>query len=327
MAADPWGDLGEHRSFLACVGSRERSWLRLAGVLAAGGALALIALGAVMLLVLGLAALITWAASGGEVSIVDAVGRFSDTGRTGRTLQGYSYELASVGMGSIAAALAFVLVAARLYQRPLRTFLTSAAHFRWRLVLLGLAISLPIVGGSVALDYLGADAPQAAPIFSPGAAWWARAVYVAAACGFLCLAALAEEILFRGWLLQQTYAFVRNVALLLTINGLLFSAVHFDPSPGPFLIRAAMGAAWSWVVLRTGGLEFALGAHLANNLMVSLFIKPVTFAPVVRQPIDYRELAVQVASLALMVVIVEALIRSRSLPDLSARRQSSQETS
>jgi len=244
--------------------------------------------------------------------MTEAINILTDFGRTGRTLQSYAFEPALAGLSSFTAAWTFIAVAARIDRRSRLSFLTVAPRFRWRLVCLGLAVATPILGVSVIMAYLTGDAAQP-PILTPGVPVWARLTYVAASAVFLCLAALAEEMLFRGWLLQQTAVFVRRVALLLALNGLLFSLAHADPNLGSFLIRAAMGAAWAWVVLRTGGLEFALGAHLANNLLVSLFVKPVSLAPIVVRPVDYLEITIEVVGLALIVGAVEWLVRTRAM--------------
>jgi hypothetical protein len=71
--------------------------------------------------------------------------------------------------------------------------------------------------------------------------------------------------------LQVTGAFTRNALLLCLINGVLFSAIHLDFDPTSFTARVALGAAFTWTVLKLGGLEFAIGAHTANNVMIALF--------------------------------------------------------
>jgi membrane protease YdiL (CAAX protease family) len=93
------------------------------------------------------------------------------------------------------------------------------------------------------------------------------------------VAAAAEEVVFRGWLLKQMGAFTRNPALLIAINGLLFSAIHFDPNLDAFLVRLAMGVGLAWMTLRLGGIEFAIGAHAANNIVILLFIQPMSLKP------------------------------------------------
>jgi uncharacterized protein len=300
-------------SFLDAVGDRDRKWWRPVIVLGLGGLLGVVAIVISMLIVLGLSAVVVSQASHGAMSVSQAVAHLNDFGRTGRSLQSYVYELAVAGISSFAAAYAFLVVAARMAQRPILSFMTAASRFRWGVVGLGLLAAVPIIGASVLIGDLGPGPHDTPPLFQPGAAVWARIAYAGAAATCLCLAALAEEMLFRGWLLQQTYAFARNLFVLLAVNGVLFSAAHFDPSLGGFLIRVAMGAAWSWIVLRTGGLEFALGAHLANNLTISLFVKPVTFVIPPHRPIDYGEIALEVAGLALLVAVVEFLVRTRRI--------------
>lgn len=296
--------------FLLQADDGQARWWRVLQVLALGGLAGLLAASLVMLLVLVIAAGLM--AAGASVGVTEAIGVLTDFARTGRTLQSYIFELALAGLSSFTAAWTFIAVAARIERRPQLSFLTVAPRFRWRLVSLGLVVATPVLGVSVIIAYLTGDASQA-PVLTPGVPIWARLAYVAASAIFLCLAALAEEMLFRGWLLQQTSVYVGKVALLLAVNGLLFSLAHADPNLGSFLIRAAMGAAWAWVVLRTGGLEFALGAHLANNLMISLFIKPVSLAPIAARPFDYLELAIEVIGLALMVGVVEWLVRTRAM--------------
>jgi membrane protease YdiL (CAAX protease family) len=146
----------------------------------------------------------------------------------------------------------------------------------------------------------------------------ARGLYLAAAAFFLYLAALAEEMLFRGWALQQTGAFTRRLPLLLLINGVLFSLAHFDPDMAAFLSRAIMGMAWTWIVLRLGGVELAAGAHLANNLAICLFVRPVLFTPPPKEPFDVASVALEAATVAILVIAVEAALRR--WPSLAAGR-------
>ena len=114
---------------------------------------------------------------------------------------------------------------------------------------------------------------------------------------------------FRGWMLQQTSAFTRSIPVLLIVNGVLFSLVHGDPDPGAFVVRAAMGIGWCWIGLRLGGLEFATGAHLANNLAVTLFIQPLTLKLPTGEASDLRSVAVQLAIVGVTVAAVEYYVR------------------
>lgn len=82
----------------------------------------------------------------------------------------------------------------------------------------------------------------------------------------------AEELVFRGLLPQSLGQWLRHPALLAVASGLLFAIPHLlnpEALGEPWLALLAygsLGAVWSAAVLRTGGLEVALGAHLANNI-------------------------------------------------------------
>ena len=102
--------------------------------------------------------------------------------------------------------------------------------------------------------------------------------------------------------------------------GSLLKSIH--ESISGFLIRCLMGAGWAWIAIRTGGIEFTTGAHLANNLLVSLFVAPVSFAPQPSHGVDYASIAVEGAIILLLVAVVEAHLRRKPADDsLGAGRE------
>lgn len=208
-----------------------------------------------------------------------------------------------------AAALAFVAVAAGLCHRPMKRYAEASSRFRTRLLVTGLVLVGSVMAALVlASASLGADAP-ALPFLTLASTSLGRATYVACAIGLLVIAAAAEEVVFRGWLLKQCGAFTRNPMILMAVNGLVFAAIHFDPSPGAFLIRAAMGAGLTWMTLRTGGIELAIGAHAANNIIILLLIRPLSLTPETAQPLQAAAL---IGALGLGVgyaLLAEAVVR------------------
>ena len=97
----------------------------------------------------------------------------------------------------------------------------------------------------------------------------------------LMFAALAEEIIFRGWLLPalgRRYGWARGIGF----SGLLWAILHFfsDRYSGlgldgillrlvaRILFCVAMGAVLSWLVLRWGSLWPAVLAHYVYNVLV-----------------------------------------------------------
>jgi membrane protease YdiL (CAAX protease family) len=298
--------VGANSELLDHVRPEERSVRRLITILLLG-----VPLG-------GLAALLTGAAC--ILAACRLTGRSFDqlmamsTGAAAgaRGLLSYGFELSIAGLASIAFALALLLVAAKVQQRSAWTFLTTAPRLRGGLFVGGLVAGAVLVGGAVWIERLWSSQPPTPPILAPGADWGERAGYAALAAGFLFLAALAEEVLFRGWFVQQVAAWTRNLSIMLAVNGLVFSFVHFDPDLSGFIVRCLMGAGWAWIALRTGGIEFTTGAHLANNLLVSLFVVPVSFRPQPSAEVDVAGVAVEAGVIVLLVLVVEAWLRMRS---------------
>lgn len=291
------------------AGDAAGRWRPLALTLVVGGLAGFLTLFAAALLIFGLAAGVLSATSTPHLGVAQAFGVLSDFGRSGRSLVSYVFELSMAGVSSFAGAAAFLAVAARVERRPIRSFLTAAPAFRWRQLGLGLAVFMPVVLAAIVVSDLADPQAPTAPLLTPGASMSARLIYLVAATGCLYLAALAEEMLFRGWALQRTGAFTASVPVVLVVNGVLFSLAHFDPDAGAFLIRAVMGMGWAWIVLRLAGVELAAGAHLANNLAICLFSRPVLFTPPEAQPVDLASVAIELASIAVLVGLVEWALR------------------
>lgn len=149
------------------------------------------------------------------------------------------------------------------------------------------------------------------PLFDPSEPLDARLAYAGAAALGLLFAAAGEEIAFRGVLLRITAGLTRSLWLILLINGVLFSAVHWDPDPVAFVARAASGMVWCWAALRLGNLAFAIGAHLANNLFIALLLAPISEAALPGQGIPVEVLGLEAVSLLAVLIAVERLARRR----------------
>lgn len=302
----------ETPAFLAVVGPGERRWWRLLAVVLGGGGLAFL----VSVLVSGLA-LVSSAIAFAD----DLGGSFSAAIETltqahgGRPLTSYLAELSTIGLGFAAALAVFLMVASRVYGRPMMSFITAAGRFRWRAVAGGFLVAAPMILLVIGLEVQRSPPPQTAPLLRDETTG-AKLAYVAAAAVFLFLAAFAEEVVFRGWAQQQVRAFTRRLWIILLVPGVLFSLGHADPNPDAFLVRAAMGVAWGWIALRTDGVEFTTGAHLANNLMISFFLTPITFEPPKPLPFDFVSLGLELMVLMALIGVVEY---ARRRPQLGRR--------
>ena len=203
----------------------------------------------------------------------------------------------------------FVAVAAAVSGHDLKRYFTAAPAFRWRLLGLGLVLAMVALTPAVLTDRAMSGDAGAPPILSVASAWDGRMFYIAASA-LLIPAAIAEELVFRGWLMRQFAAFSRRPSLLVVGTGLAFSAVHLDFSPDGFITRAVMGAGLAYITLRLGGIELAAGVHAANNIMIVLFIQQLGPATAVgNATLTAGSLIADAAMLAGYVAIAEAIAR------------------
>ncbi len=154
-------------------------------------------------------------------------------------------------------------------ERETSTLFTSAAKFRWSLLwmsalvvgLLGLAVTLPFdpestqqisdrIARFTITDWLLLTAVYGVGIF---------------------VQASFEEVFIRGWLLQHLCRFIPSVLVAILVTSVIFSALHIGhPGWATYAATFAIGLVFGWSALRLNGLEAAMGAHIANNLIGAL---------------------------------------------------------
>jgi membrane protease YdiL (CAAX protease family) len=199
--------------------------------------------------------------------------------------------------------------------QPVKRWITSAPKFRWRLFLAGAALFGIVMAGALVLTMLTAPGTLAAPIFDVSQDVQMRVAYAGVLFIVLPVAAAFEEILCRGWLVQQTAAWTRNIFVILVLNAVIFSALHLDPDPGRNLSRMVVGVAFAWGALRLGGLEFSIGAHAVNNLMIALFASTLGKATEVAQASALGDVITDLCTTAAMVAAIELAARWKPLHD------------
>ena len=93
-----------------------------------------------------------------------------------------------------------------------------------------------------------------------------------AALGGLAIQTFAEEFVFRGYLTQGLLLATKRTIPAAIISGLLFGAVHI-PNGAPQAVSAALsGVVLALIAIRTGGIAFTYGQHLANNFFVAVVV-------------------------------------------------------
>lgn len=257
----------------------------------------------------GIVVFVAFAIAGGGVESTERLMAALGQGQPPAGLTQVSFVLALVAATNGGMALAFVGVAALLHHRRLLSYFSAAPRFRWRLTLLGLALFAAVIGPmvlvSAALDPKVAGAPILA--ISPGLS--GRLAYAVMVVVLFLVAAAAEELVFRGWLAKIVGAWFPDPRAVLVLSGLLFSAVHFDPNLDAFLMRLAMGVGLAWMTLRLGGIEFAVGAHAANNILILLFIQPMALKPEPPHAFPPETLVIAPLMLAGYVALAEIVAR------------------
>ena len=88
----------------------------------------------------------------------------------------------------------------------------------------------------------------------------------------------AEELFFRGYLVQAGSLISRKWIFLSIWSGVLFALPHFTnpevaANTGVVLLTFfVLGAFLTWISLKDGTIELAIGIHAANNLMAGLLV-------------------------------------------------------
>ena len=78
--------------------------------------------------------------------------------------------------------------------------------------------------------------------------------------------AVAEEIFFRGYLLQALGSLVAKPWFGVVVSAVVFALLHGTQNLPLFVDRLAFGLLAGLLVWRTGGLEAGIAAHMVNNV-------------------------------------------------------------
>jgi membrane protease YdiL (CAAX protease family) len=268
--AGVWGGL-RRSAFLADITARDRDPARIAAAVIGGACVGLVASVACWILVLVPYTFLIGLGREGLLGLGKVALMFKDADAHDLSITVLRLVESTATDGAFP--LAFVALAATITSRPFQHYVTAARRIRWRLVVVGLGLSVVTMAPLVIASRLSAGGPPA-PILDIAPSLAGRLVYVLAAL-LLIPSAAAEELMFRGWLMRQLAAFSHSPGVLVFATAIAFAAAHFDFSPDAFLTRTLMGAGFAYMTLRVGGIELATGAHAANNILFILFIEPL----------------------------------------------------
>ncbi|MEK5522790.1 CPBP family intramembrane glutamic endopeptidase [Heyndrickxia sp. FSL W8-0423] len=166
-------------------------------------------------------------------------------------------------------------VAARiLHRRSLKSFITPYRTIRWKQIIFGFSVTFSLLALFLIIDLISNPNDYYMQDFQLS--------------NFLLLILIsliltpvqttAEELLFRGFLLQFFAKFTKSPIVLSLIIGGIFGILHFsnpEMENGAFWIGVdyiVTGVILTYVTIKTNSLEATIGAHAANNVFISLFI-------------------------------------------------------
>jgi membrane protease YdiL (CAAX protease family) len=168
--------------------------------------------------------------------------------------------------------LATLLVVRFIHNRPVQTLITGEPRVRWKRIFVGGGIWFAIaalIATVEALLYPG----RYVLTFQPGE----LLVFVIFALILIPIQTSAEEVFFRGYLLQWIGLRLKNKWVLSVLNGLLFFLPH-TANPEMAVDSTLVGLGYfvfgfvfTLVTVQDNGMELALGVHAANNLFIALF--------------------------------------------------------
>ncbi|MDB5480667.1 MAG: Abortive infection protein [Caulobacteraceae bacterium] len=311
-----WAGLAES-AFLAGIDDRERDGARLATTVAGGVVLGLVAATCGMLLVMVAYAILIGEGTRGAAALAEVARAVADPQAVAPGLSVLRLVLATAVDGVFL--VVFVAFAAVMMRRPLHTYVTAAPRVRWRLLGVAMALSAAAMAPIVLAEHLLVAGGAEPPVMGVSALAGDRVAYALSAL-LLLPAAAAEELFFRGWLLRQTGAFLRRPAMLIGVTSLTFSAMHLDFNPDAFLTRALMGAGLAYMTLRLGGIEFAAGVHAVNNMLIVLFLQPLSLQQTEETGLSAFSLVEDLALIGGYVLITELVARFEPLRRLAGVR-------
>lgn len=168
--------------------------------------------------------------------------------------------------------LATLLAVRFIHARSVQTLITGEPRVRWERIFVGAGIWFAIAALIATVESLLYPGRYVLT-FQPGE----LVVFVIFALILIPIQTSAEEVFFRGYLLQWIGLRLKNKWVLSVLNGLLFFLPH-TANPEMAVDSTLVGLGYfvfgfvfTLVTVQDNGMELALGVHAANNLFIALF--------------------------------------------------------
>ncbi len=198
-----------------------------------------------------------------------------------------------------------------------RWLLSVGPGLRWRYLLVCLGVALVSLNGVLLLSQL---AVPERPVVGLQPGFWGFLVVILLTSP---LQAAAEEIFFRGYLMQALGSLVAQPWFGVVVSSVVFALLHGTQNLPLFVDRLAFGLLAAVLVWRTGGLEAGIAAHVANNVLAYLFAGATTGIAALKavREIGWLDALFDVGGFALFAVLAYLAFRAlrvRHTVDLTA---------
>jgi hypothetical protein len=176
-------------------------------------------------------------------------------------------------IGTISLLVSLFIAVRLVHQRPFLSLITPAPRVNWKRLAQGFAFFFVLVGV--------ASLVEAALYPGRYELTWAPAAFFKSLpllLVFVALQTTAEELVFRGYLMQSLGLLTRRAWIPAVASSFVFMLMHLanpEVRQDPLLIPAyyfGVGLLFALVVLRDQRLELTIGAHAATVLFVALLV-------------------------------------------------------
>jgi len=184
-------------------------------------------------------------------------------------------------------------------------------RIRWPYLLGSLLVAVVALNGVLVLSSLVDDEDIR---FDPQPGLWMFLVVILLTSP---LQAIAEEVFFRGYLMQALGSLVAQPWFGVVVSAVVFALLHGVQNPALFASRLAFGLLAGILVWRTGGLEAPIAAHIVNNVCaygIAGFTTSIAELRAIRE-ITWGDAVFDVGGFALFTVLAYVLFRLLRLPN------------
>ncbi|MFA0834112.1 MAG: RDD family protein [Methanobacterium formicicum] len=166
----------------------------------------------------------------------------------------------------------FYLCSRFIQAKTIKKMITTVSKFNWKNVLKGAGLWSIIIGASLVVDVLINPSPVKLSLDLPFLTLLIASIII------FTIQASFEEIFFRGYLMQGIGLLTRKPFIPLFLTSVIFAIGHFWNGTSIITGITAVvnmfifGMVLGIITLGENGLETAIGAHIANNILVTSIV-------------------------------------------------------